>query len=704
MDKCEFDLPPAYWSLPVAEVMRRLETSPDGLSADEAAYRLKAHGPNLLRPVHRTSVVMEFLGQFKSPFILLLIFAAGLSFFLQSTTDAGIIVSIVLLSGLLSFWQEHKSSDAMAKLLALVQAKARVLREATPQDITVEEVVSGDVVLLSAGDVIPADCLLLEHKDLFVDEAVLTGESYPVEKRSEAVTAETPLAQRTNVLFMGTHVSSGTGKAVAVQTGRATAFGQISEHLKVKAPETEFERGIRLFGYLLMQVTLVLVFSVFSINVYLHRPLLEAFLFALALAVGLTPQLLPAIISINLAQRAGHMAKQQVIVKRLAAIENLGSMDVLCSDKTGTITEGVMHLHSAVDVLGREWNQVRQYAYLNASLQSGYKNPIDAAITQEPRDVTGYTKLDELPDFIRRRLSVLVQHGDRLLLITKGAFNQVFAVCTTVAFPDGTIKNLAEMAETIRGFYAVQSQSGFRVLGVACKEMADNHHITKDDETGLTFLGFLLFHDPPKTGVMEAIQRLRELGVSFKIVTGDNQYAARYIWQQIGLPAPVVLTGSEMQEISSAALPVRAAATDIFAEVEPGQKERIILALQRAGHVVGYLGDGINDSPALYAADVGMSVNTAVDVAKEAAAFVLLEKDLNVLAAGILEGRRTFANTLKYVFMATSANFGNMFSMAGASLFLPFLPLLPTQVLLTNLLTDMPEMTIATDAVDQELV
>ena len=694
-----------FWSMEAADVTKRLQASSDGLTASEAAKRTEAYGPNLLRPTKKKGVLLEFLTQFKSPLILLLLFAAVLSFFLGDSTDSIIILIIVFLSGLLSFWQEHHASSAMAKLLAMVQTRTNVVRDGKPVDILLEEVVPGDVVLLAGGDVIPADCLLLEHKDLFVDEAALTGESYPVEKEAGVLPADTPLAQRLNALFMGTHVISGAGKARVVETGKETAFGQISESLQVKPPETEFESGIRHFGYLLLEVTLVLVIAVFAINVFFQRAVLESFLFSMALAVGLTPQLLPAIVSVNLAQGARQMAAKKVIVKRLAAIEDFGSMDVLCSDKTGTLTEGSVQLNSALGVDGQKWDKVALFAYLNAFFQVGYKNPIDSALTAQSRDVSGFQKLDEIPyDFIRKRLSILVTQAGRQLLITKGAFDQVLSVCSNVEFPDGTVRPLSGVGTQVRDLYTEQSKAGFRALGVAYKDFSSGKIIKKEDETEMTFLGILLLFDPPKPDVITAIQELNHLGVNLKMITGDNQFTALHVWQQIGLPAPRVLTGADLLQIPATALPLRAAATDIFAEVEPNQKERLILAIRKAGHVVGFLGDGINDGPALHAADVGISVNTAVDVAKEAASIVLLEKGLDVLAAGVHEGRRTFANTIKYVFMATSANFGNMFSMAGASLFLSFLPLLPTQILLTNLLTDLPEMTIATDTVDLELV
>lgn len=696
----------AFWSIPADALLVALKTGRDGLSGAEAAQRLALYGPNRLRPVRKATAGRLFLAQFSSPIVLLLLFAAGLSFFLREKTSAAIIFGIVFLSGVLSFYQQHTANSALAKLLALVRTRAAVLRDGAEREVPVEEVVPGDIVILNAGDVVPGDALLLESRDLFVDEATLTGETFPAEKRVGISPAEAPLNKRTNALFMGTHVVSGTAKAVVVQTGKETEFGRVAGRLQLRPPETAFERGVRRFGYLLLEVTLLLVIAVFAINVYFHRPVLEAFLFSLALAVGLTPQLLPAIISVNLAQGARRMAREKVIVKRLAAIENFGSMDVLCSDKTGTLTKGVVRLHAALGVDGEPSEKAGLFAYLNAVYQTGFENPIDAAIVAAASfDPSAYRKLDEIPyDFLRKRLSVLVEREGRQWLITKGALKHVLGVSTRAEMPTGELVPLAAVAAALDELSGRLSAGGFRLLGVAYKEFTGRARIAREDEEDLIFLGLLLFYDPPKTDAVAAVKELARLGIAFKMITGDNLFAARYIWKEIGLPPPRVLTGAELRRMSSEALLHRATVTDIFAEVEPNQKERIILALRKAGQIVGYLGDGINDGPALHAADVGISVDTAADVAKEAADIVLLERGLGVLAAGVVEGRKTFANTLKYVFMATSANFGNMFSMAGASLFLPFLPLLPPQILLTNLLTDLPEMAIATDAVDEEFL
>jgi Mg2+-importing ATPase len=695
-----------FWGIPIAELLARLGTTSEGLATTEAQKRLEIYGLNLLRAKKKSSVLAPLLNQFRSPIILILIFAALLSFFVQDATTAVIILAIILISGLLGFWQERGATNAVEKLLALVQIKAGVFRDGKLVEIPVEEVVPGDVVVLNAGDVIPGDCLILKSKDLFADEASLTGETYPVEKMVQTLSPQTPLGERTNSLFMGTHVVSGTAHAVVVHTGKETEFGKVSERLKLRPPETEFERGVRRFGYLLMEVTLVLVIAIFVINVYFARPVLQAFLFSLALAVGLTPQLLPAIISVNLAQGAKVMARQKVIVKRLASIENFGSMNVLCSDKTGTLTEGVVRVHSSVDSTGSESNKVMFYAYLNAIYESGFVNPVDVAIRAHGQfDLSGYQKLDEVPyDFVRKRLSVLVAKDGKHVMVTKGALHNVTDACSSVEMSDETIVGIAKIRERIERCFKELSSKGFRTLGVAYRDVGADSVISQEYEVDMTFLGFVVLFDPPKVDAAETLAELKRLGVSLKVITGDNQLVAANVSQQVGLAVPQILTSADLDQMSDEALLRQVNAVDVFAEVEPNQKERIILALKKAGNVVGYMGDGINDASALHSADVGISIDSAVDVAKDAADIVLLEKDLRVLAQGVRAGRMTFANTLKYVFMAASANFGNMFSMAGASLFLPFLPLLPKQVLLTNLLTDFPEMTIALDNVDRELV
>jgi P-type Mg2+ transporter len=694
-----------FWSLPTDRVLEQMHSTILGLSDQESKQRLTKYGTNSLTQKHKSNSLTLLLNQFKSPIILILMFAAGLSIFLRDAADAVIILAIVVISGLLGFWQERGASNAVEKLLALVQVKATVLRQGIEQEIPHENVVPGDIVLLAAGGSIPGDCLVLESRDLSVNEATLTGETYPANKVTGVLPEDTGLSQRTNILYMGTHVISGSAKALVVGTGKQTEFGKVSERLKLRPPETEFERGLGKFGYFLMEVTLILVVLIFVANVYLKRPVLESFLFSLALAVGLTPQLLPAIVSVNLARGAKQMAKKQVIVKRLAAIENFGSMNVFCTDKTGTLTEGEVKIHAAIDIAGNASDRVLFYAYLNAASESGYTNPIDTAIRQHKTfDISGYRKLDEVPyDFNRKRLSILFSSNNNQLIITKGALKNILDVCSTVENAPGQITNITEERQQLQQQAEELGSKGFRVLGIAYR-LCEKTSLSKADETSMTFLGYLALFDPPKAGIADTLKELQQMGITPKMITGDSRSVAISIIKQIGLPEIQVLTGSELRQLSDEALMHRVQGTNVFAEVEPNQKERIIIALKKAGNVVGYMGDGINDASALHAADVSISVESAVDVAKEAADIVLMEKDLNVLIEGVKEGRITFANTLKYVFMATSANFGNMFSMAGISLFIPFLPLLPSQILLTNLLTDFPEMTIATDRVDPELV
>jgi Mg2+-importing ATPase len=693
-----------FWQVPPSELLQKLGTSLDGLTSSEAETRLQHYGPNSLKKQKRSGGFVLFLSQFKSPIILILLFAAGLSLFFLDSTDALIIFAIIFLSSLLGFWQEHQASNSIKRLLAMIRITVTVIRDKVQKEIASENIVPGDIILLSAGSKIPADCAILESKDLFVNEAVLTGETYPVEKIIRTVPHDTPISKRINSLFMSTSVVSGSGKALVVKTGQQTEFGNISDRLRLRVPETEFERGVRQFGYFLMQVTLVLVIAIFAINVYFSRPVLESLLFALALAVGLTPQLLPAIISVNLAHGARKMATRKVIVKRLSSIENFGSMNILCSDKTGTLTEGIVKIRSFLDTSGNENEKVLLYAYLNAFYETGFTNPIDEAIRSHQKfDLSSYTKLDEVPyDFNRKRITILVSKEKKHIMISKGALLNILPTCSLAETPQGIVEISQVKGSLIERFEEL-SQQGLRVLGTSYKEI-NSDTITKADEYSMTFLGFLVLHDPLKDGIAETIKSLKDLGISLKVITGDNRLVASSLGNQIGLSNSKTITGMELAHLSDEVLYQQVNNIDIFSEVEPNQKERIVMALKISGNVVGFIGDGINDSPSLHAADVGISVDSAVDVAKESADIVLLERNLDVLVEGVREGRRTFANTLKYVFMATSANFGNMFSMAGVSLFLPFLPLLPKQILLTNLLTDLPETTIATDNVDPELV
>ncbi len=707
----------AFWSVATDRLLGQLETTEQGLPQSAARERLAR--TTQLKP-HRESAWSLLLDQFKSPIIILLFCSAVLSFSLavhdawaesepfslSDAPDAFIIVFILIASGLLSFWQELSAADAVAKLMGMIETKATVIRDGQDQEVPLAEIVSGDVIRLRAGDLIPGDCRLLSARDLFLNEAVLTGESFPAEKSVAVLPEQTPLGRRTNSVFLGTNVMSGFATAVVAGTGPDTEFGRISERLEHKQPETGFERGIRHFGQLLIKVVLVITVVVFAVKIGVQqKPLVESLLVGLALAVGMTPQLLPAVTSVVLAVGAKTMAKHQVIVKQLLAIENLGSMTVLCSDKTGTLTDGVIQLHETLDVAGQPNDRVARLAFLNAYFQTGFANPIDRAIRDRKEfDTSGVEKLDEIPyDFIRKRLSVRVKENGQKLLITKGALAQVLECCSQAETARGQVVSLDSLQADIDRRFAEMSNEGLRVLGLAVRT-DDVPHISKDDERNMTFLGFLAFADLPKADAKETLAQLKELGIGLKVITGDNRAVAETVSRRVGIESPRIVTGSDLRTLDEDAIRQRAHEADVFAEVEPNQKEQIILALKHSGQVVGYLGDGINDASALHAADVGISVASAVDVAREAAQVVLLKQDLGVLVQGVREGRRTFSNTLKYVFFAIAANFGYMFSLAVASLFLPFEPLLASQILLVNLLADFPAMALATDSVDPEQI
>ena len=673
--------------------------------------RLKRHGPNALDATKRATALGLFANQFKSPLVLILIFASAISLVASEWVDAGVVLVIVFGSTILGFVQEYIAGNAIEKLRSQVTINSSVLRGGQKQTLPSAQVVPGDVVLLSAGSLIPADGVVLEAKDFFVSQAVLTGETFPVEKKPGAVAANASLAERINCVFMGTSVRSGTGRVLIAATGTATVFGQIAGKLALRAPLTEFERGIKRFGYLLTRIMLAMVLAVLAVNILMDKPPIASLLFALALAVGLTPELLPAIISITLSHGAKRMAKLGVIVRRLNSIENLGSMDVLCTDKTGTLTAGVVELDGAFDSAGQPSAAVLRLAAINARFQTGLANPLDEAVNAGAAkagvDLGAVQKVDEIPyDFVRKCLSVVAADAAGVRsLVVKGALDNILAMCTSVRAASGASPLNAENRAQIEARYEEWSGKGYRVLGVASRVVESRSgSYARADERDLCFAGFLLFLDPPKADVRQTILDLAQRGVQLKIITGDNRKVARHVAEAVNLPIAGVMTGRELNDMSDEALLHAAAGTSVFSEVDPNQKERIILALQKSGHVVGYMGDGINDAPALHTADVGISVDTAVDVAKDAADFVLLQKDLGILREGIDEGRRTFANTLKYILTTISANFGNMFSMAVASVVLPFLPLLASQILLNNFMADIPATTIASDNVDAQWV
>ncbi len=696
-----------FWALSSQEIFKKLDTSEKGLSSNDARSRLQSMSSNTLHPSTKSNTLSVFASQFKNSIIILLVFATGLSIFLGNFGDAIIIFIIIFISAILGFIQEYRASNIVQKLLDVVKTTTNVIRDGKEKKISYDSTVPGDLITLNAGSRIPADCYIIESKDLFVNEALLTGETYPVEKYAGLSKPETPLNKRTNCIFMGTHVISGMVKAIVINTGKNSEMGNIYRHVKSKPPETEFEHGLKKFGLFLIEITILLVTSVFLINVYLERPILDSFLFALALSIGLTPQLLPAIVSINLSHGAKIMAQKKVIVKKLNAIENLGSMNILCSDKTGTLTKGEIKLKFTSDIDGKENQKLLLYGYINSSFESGFVNPIDESIrTHKKFDISEYKKLDEIPyDFTRKRLSILIfdSKNKSNTIITKGAVKNIIDICSSVECSDGKIIDIDLAKSKLQKQYADLSSEGFRIIAVSYRNIKDIPKISHDYEKDMIFLGFLIFYDPIKSGIVESLQKLKELNVSLKIISGDNIYVTAHVSKKIGLKSdPKIMTGMEVNNMTTESLMRKAIETDIFAEIEPSQKERIILALKKSGNVVGYLGDGINDAAAIHSADVGISVDKATDILKETADIVLLEKRLAVLIDGIIEGRKTFANTMKYIFMATSANFGNMFSMAGASLFLSFLPLLPKQILFTNLMTDFPEMTIATDNIDKD--
>jgi Mg2+-importing ATPase len=695
---------------PLPDLLRRLGASDGGLSATEAAARLAALGPNEVATTQRKRLLGDLAERFGNPLVLILLFAAAISAFTGDVASFAIIAVIVLISVILDVTQERQARNAADRLRAQVSISARVMRDGQPVDIPATEVVPGDVVLFAAGDMVPADARLIEARDLYVDEALLTGESFPAEKSvatpAEAAAHDTPFPA--NLVFMGSSVVSGSARAVVVATGRAAQLGAIASALQKPPPPTAFAMGIQRFGLMIVRATVLLVLFVVLVNLLFHRPLLESFLFAVALAVGLTPELLPMIVSVTLAHGALRMAGRQVIVKRQSAIDDLGGMNVLCSDKTGTLTEARIRLIREVDLAGHDSGSVMRWGRLNAAFETGLKSPLDEAIlAADPIDLSAWRKIDEVPfDFQRRRVSVLVENGGRRLLIVKGAPEDVLSLASRYEQQGAPPRPLDDAARaTGEATFRALGVEGFRVLAAAWREVeADCQHADVADETELTFAGFLAFLDPPKPGARDALTALAELGVAVKVVTGDNEQVTRHVCDELGLAITGTLTGPEVAGMTDEALLARVDDTTLFCRVTPPQKSRIIATLRRKGHIVGYIGDGINDAPPLHAADVGFSVDTAVDVAKAAADMILLRKDLGVLADGVREGRRTFANIVKYMMMGTSSNFGNMFSMAGGVLFLPYLPMLPTQILLNNLLYDLSETTIPLDRVSDATV
>ncbi|WP_165521963.1 magnesium-translocating P-type ATPase [Micromonospora zingiberis] len=692
----------AFWAGQLPEALAAIGAPAQGLTADRAARLLAEHGPNRVTVARRHGWRL-LLGQFTSPIMLILITATVLSMIVGDVIDGAIILAIVAASGGLGYWQEHAAGRAVDALQARVRVCAEVLRDGREVAVPVEEVVPGDLVVLHAGDVVPADCRLVDAERLQVDQAALTGESLPVEKSPQPTPVEADLAGRTNALWMGTHVVSGTGRAVAMRTGRDTAFAEVAVRVTDRPAATGFQRGLTRFGLLLVRIMVVLLVGIGVANLLMGRPVIDSLLFSVALAVGVTPQMLPAIVAVSLSAGARAMAAHRVIVKRLEAIEDFGAMTVLLTDKTGTLTAGNVTLTASFGVDGGPDREVTRLARLNAGLQRGFANPMDSAIMSGQPPIDPALRIAEVPyDFSRQRLSLLVDEAGTATLITKGSLAAVLRGCTTARTGAGVVP-LGTVRDRVEQRFAELSAEGHRVLGVAVRVLPAARTATPEDEREMTLVGLLAFQDPAKPQAAEAIDRLSTMGISVRLITGDNRHAAAHIAATVGLTGEPML-GADIASCSDADLPDRVAGTNVFAEVDPVQKERVLVALRSRGAVVGFIGDGINDAPALHAADVGMSVDTAVDVAKQAAAIVLLEKDLDVVADGVRLGRRTFTNTLKYIRVNTSASFGNVVSMSVATLLLPFLPLLPRQVLLLNFLSDIPYTTISTDHTDPEQV
>ena len=718
---------------PANDLLNRFGTSLDGLTPEEVESRLETYGLNQIAQKGPRPVFVEFLSHFKSPVTLILIAAAIVSGFLGDPLSAIIILSIVLVSVTLDFTQEFRAERAAEALKRRVTTTATVIRGSVKSDIDISNLVPGDIVVLSAGDIVPADAAIISARDFFVDQSALTGESFPVEKTCEPIASAsvTEISKWSNYLFMGTSVTNGTATVVVVKTGATTQYGEIVRKSTERKPETEFESGLRKFGFLILQATFALVLVVFFVNAMFKRDILESLLFAVALAVGLTPGLLPMILSINLARGATAMSKKGVIVKRLASIQNFGSMDVLCADKTGTLTENHITVILHVDMGGKDSEKVFLYSLLNSRYQTGLRSPLDEAILKHQEvNTDNFKRIDEVPfDFIRKRLSVVVSENGQRVLLTKGAPEEIAKVITRFELGGEIGDALPEIKIKIDKEYRDLSAQGFRVLGVCYKNLSDEKSTySTADEHDMTFLGFIAFTDPLKDTAGESIELLRQAGVKLKVLTGDNEIVTGRICQQLGFQVsqfrrgrkfdesvghvtrtvevePInIMVSSEIEAMNDDALARVVEKADIFTRVTPGQKNRIMNALKANGHVVGYIGDGINDTPSMKVADVSISVMNAVDIAKETADMILLKNDLKVIADGAIEGRKTFGNTMKYIQMAVSSNFGNMFSAAGASLFLNFLPMTALQILLNNLLYSFAQLALPVDHVDQTYV
>jgi Mg2+-importing ATPase len=693
-----------FHTLPEDELFSVLGSSPNGLTSEQAQAGLLRFGHNDISHIRKVPVILQYLGHFKNLLIIILLIAAGISLFVGEVIDAVIIFFIVFASVTLDFFQEYKAGEAADLLKQKILTRATVLRDGKEQDLPITDLVPGDLVRLTAGDIVPADARILTARDFYVNQSSLTGEPFPVEKHPGAAAAGTLVTSADNYTFLGTSVVSGTATALVTKTGVSTEFGKVAKTLVERPPETEFERGLRQFSYLMSKFVFFLVIFVFFINALFRHGILESLLFSVALAVGMTPELLPMILSLNLSKGSVAMSKKGAIVKHPESIQNFGSMDVLCTDKTGTLTQNEIALVRHLDTEGNDSENVLLYSFINSSFDTGLKSPLDDAILKfRHLDIDRFHKIDEIPfDFIRKRISVVVSDGDKRLIISKGAPEEVFRICSQVD-RNGVVGPLTEaVREQIDGIYQAQSAGGFRTLAVCYRVVpGDVTQFSVADETEMTLAGFVTFIDPPKETARESIRQLEQSGIELKILTGDNELVTRKICEQIGLEIKGVLSGEDVEHMDVQTLSRVVENVTVFSRMTPAQKNRVMMALKKNGHVVGFMGDGINDAPSIREADVGISVENAVDIAKESADIILLKNDLRILSDGVIEGRKTFGNTMKYILMGTSSNFGNMFSVAGASLFLKFLPMLPIQILLNNLLYDVSESTIPSDNVDE---
>ena len=711
------------WSKPIAKLLGEFESSPQGIDEAEAERRLAKFGANELAAKKKRNVVLLYLSYFVNPLIIFLAVIGVLSYFLSSEISGEIIFAMVLISVSLTFYEEYNAQDAADRLRKMIRSTAAVVRGGVEKEIPLRLLVPGDVVRLAAGDLIPADCAIISCKDFYVNQSSLTGESLPVEKTCEASKKGSGITDLGNAAFFGSSVVSGSATVLVMRTGLSTQFGELASRLSEAAPETAFDRGMKDYSMLMLKFIIALVVLLFAINAFfktgdnIQARFINAFLFSLAVAVGLTPEMLPVIVTANLSQGAKKMAKKEVIVKRLSSIQNLGAMDVLCTDKTGTLTEDRIALVRHINADGEEDEVTLQFAYLNSLHQTGLRNPLDKAIMDHDeetaaKEASQYEKLDEIPfDFTRRRMSVVVRKkaakgaagNAPALMLTKGAPENVLPLCTRHSTHGIKHPFDAKDMKDAMKIYDKLSSEGYRVLALAGREMKGKESgFAIADEKELVFEGFLAFLDPPKESAHASLAELMKRGIEIKILSGDNELVNMKIAADVGLPVKGVITGEEIEKASDEALSVLVEKNTVFARVLPAQKERIIIALQRRGHVVGFMGDGINDSLALRTCDVGISVDSAVDVAKESASIILLRKSLHVLYEGVDEGRRTFANTMKYLRMGSSSNFGNMFSVLGASVFLPFLPMKPIQIIFNNFLYDFANISVPTDNVDAE--